>query len=159
MYDKKVLLRERKRHTARHVASTPYVVLSWLTPSLPPPPPRWTETPPPHLDWPPPPWTDRQTHVKTLPSRRTTYAGGKDIVLPFEIRKDDTNVIAISNGDTVLLFPNGWGKQALLKLLLLISLWCSFQPVNVKIELVSKQTGNFICGYGSLTITRAEIVL
>ena len=24
----------------------------------------------------PPPWTDRQTHVKTLPSRRTTYAGG-----------------------------------------------------------------------------------
>ena len=34
--NKKVLLRERKRHTARHVASTHYVVLSWLTP------PGWT---------------------------------------------------------------------------------------------------------------------
>ena len=39
--NKKVLLRERKRHTARHVGSTPYVVLSWLTP----PPGGWT--------WPP----------------------------------------------------------------------------------------------------------
>ena len=33
------------------------------------------------MGWvPPPPWTDRlmdgQTRVKTLPSRRTTYAGG-----------------------------------------------------------------------------------
>ena len=26
----------------------------------------------------PPLWTDRQTHVKTLPSRRTTYAGGNN---------------------------------------------------------------------------------
>ena len=26
--------------------------------------------------YPPPPWTDTQTGVKTLPSRRTTYAGG-----------------------------------------------------------------------------------
>ena len=26
---------------------------------------------------PPPPSTDRQKRVKTLPSRRTTYAGGK----------------------------------------------------------------------------------
>ena len=33
---KTVLLRERKRHTARHVASTPSAVLSWGTP-LPPP--------------------------------------------------------------------------------------------------------------------------
>ena len=92
--NKKVLLRERKRHTARHVASTPYVVLSWLTPPPPPrldltpppsplagpdPPPRRLDlTPPPRLSWPtdptppPPPWTDRfvdgQTRVKTLPS-------------------------------------------------------------------------------------------
>ena len=51
------------------------------TEDWPPPPPGWTE------DWPPPPlWTDRimdgwmdgQTRVKTLPSRRTTYAGGND---------------------------------------------------------------------------------
>ena len=48
--NKKVLLRERKRHTARHVASTPYVVLSWLTP----PPPGWTWPPPGRLDLTPP---------------------------------------------------------------------------------------------------------
>ena len=62
---------------------------SWTDP--PPPagltPPSWTDPPPPRLDWPtptpgwvgwliPPLWTDRQTRVKTLPSRRTTYAGG-----------------------------------------------------------------------------------
>ena len=46
--NKKVLLRERKRHTARHVASTPYVVLSWLTP------PRLDLTPPCQLDLTPP---------------------------------------------------------------------------------------------------------
>ena len=44
--NEQVLLRERKRHTARHVASTPYVVLSWLTPPPPagpdPPPTGWT---------------------------------------------------------------------------------------------------------------------
>ena len=27
-----------------------------------------------------PPWTDRQTRVKTLPSCRTTYAGGKNVI-------------------------------------------------------------------------------
>ena len=47
LMNKKVLLRERKRHTARHVASTPYVVLSWLTP---PPPAGW---PPSGWTWPP----------------------------------------------------------------------------------------------------------
>ena len=44
----------------------------WLGYRYPPPaPPNWT--------WPgyPPLWTDRQTRVKTLPSRRTTYAIGK----------------------------------------------------------------------------------
>ena len=35
-----------------------------------PPPPMWTER-----------WMDGQTRVKTLPSRRTTYAGGKNIAL------------------------------------------------------------------------------
>ena len=43
--NKKVLLCERKRHTARHVASTPYVVLTWLTPppaAGPDPPTSWT---------------------------------------------------------------------------------------------------------------------
>ena len=67
----KVLLRERKRHTARHVVSTHSVVLSWLTPH--PPgwpssgwltPPRLTDTPlaglthPPGWTDPPPGWTD-----------------------------------------------------------------------------------------------------
>ena len=51
--NKKVLLRERKRHTACRVASTSYVVLSWLTP----PPPRLdlTHPSPPWLDLTPPP--------------------------------------------------------------------------------------------------------
>ena len=45
-------------------------------------PPHWTDPPPagltPPPSWTDPPlWTDRQTRVKTLPSRRTTYAGGK----------------------------------------------------------------------------------
>ena len=147
--NKKVLLRERKRHTARRVASTPYVFLT----GYPPPPhpdlagggvpdlgtppagyPPQQGTPPgripPHQGTPPqyppcqgtpcppagyppsrvapptrvpppvaapwhsgkcckalwdmgnpPPPVDRQmegqTRVKTLPSRRTTYAGGK----------------------------------------------------------------------------------
>ena len=168
--NKKVLLRERKRHTTRRVASTPYVVLTgyppWqgtpqpgypplAGPGRVPPPPGWTwqgtpaarvppqpgyppgwtwqgtpparvpprsgyppgqGTPPARVPprpgypswldlagyppwlphgilgnvakhygiWVPPLWTDRlmdgwkegQTRVKTLPSRRTTYAGG-----------------------------------------------------------------------------------
>ena len=75
--NKKVLLRERKRHTACRVVTTHSVVLSWLTPPPPlpagPDPPGWTWppsqldlTPPPHwLDltppswtWPPPSWTE-----------------------------------------------------------------------------------------------------
>ena len=102
--NKKVLLRERKRHTARCVANTPYVVLTGYPPGgsrYPPPggvpgtPPRvptrggtqnprggggtWY-TPP---GWggtrvPPLPLRCGQTNkVKLLPSRRTTYAGGK----------------------------------------------------------------------------------
>ena len=144
-FNKKVLLRERKRHTARRVASTPYVVLTGYPPPprVPPwqgtPPagyPPWQGTPPgrvppwqgtpwlgtprqgtplpgypprqgtplpgypPSWTWQgnlpwlphgilgnvakhygirvPPLWTDRQTCVKTLPSRRTTYAGGNN---------------------------------------------------------------------------------
>ena len=112
---KKVLLRERKRHTARRVVSTPSVVLpgsgtpplgGYLdlgTPpggvtrtSVPPPGGYLTRVPPrggypdlgggyPDLGPPPggyltgpplPPPVDRQTPVKTVPSRRTTYAGG-----------------------------------------------------------------------------------
>ena len=77
--NKKVLLRECKRHTARRVVSTHSVVLSWLTlpPGWPPQltepptlagltwppspaglthPPAWTDlTPPAGLTWPPPP--------------------------------------------------------------------------------------------------------
>ena len=68
--NKKVLLRERKRHTARHAASTPYVVLSLLTPPAGPDPPGWTWPPPagpdPPTSWtwptppagPDPPWLD-----------------------------------------------------------------------------------------------------
>ena len=123
-----VLLRERKRHTARRVLSTPSVVLpgypppSWpgwwgtllgwvpcwggTLPGYPPgrvpplagyPPdrvPPWQGTPMSHgilgnvakhygiwvppcgqTDW----WMKGQTRVKTLPSRRTTYAGGKNL--------------------------------------------------------------------------------
>ena len=121
--NKKVLLRERKRHTARCVANTPYVVLTGYPPrggtrsGTPPggsgyPPggypvryprgvryPPWggtrsgtpggspgSGTPPggvpsqvpPQGGYPDPPSppVDRQTPVKTVPSRRTTYAGG-----------------------------------------------------------------------------------
>ena len=115
--NKKVLLRERKRHTACRVVSTHSVVLSWLNPPPPgwlthpppgwltppqltdppwltppadwppqlaDPPPRHWLTPPGWVSWltPPPPkvWTDKQSEtVKLLPSRRTTYAGGKNI--------------------------------------------------------------------------------
>ena len=109
---KKVLLRERKRHTACRVASTPYVVLTGYPPlaRVPPSqgtplarvlpcqgtPPGWTwQGTPPAAPWhsgkcckalwdmgtlrPPPVdrQIDGQTRVKTLPSRHTTYAGGK----------------------------------------------------------------------------------
>ena len=70
--NKKVLLRERKRHTARcRVVSTHSVVLSWLTPPAglltwpppgywPDPPPATDLTPPWLLTWPTPPgyWPD-----------------------------------------------------------------------------------------------------
>ena len=145
LLNKTVLLRERKRHTARRVASTPYVVLTGNPPPPPArvPPPSWpgwggypaggvpdqgtpparvpppgrvppwagyppARVPPPQLDlarYPPPPldlagYPPRLPHgilgnvakhygvwvpppcgqtnkVKVLPSRRTTYAGGK----------------------------------------------------------------------------------
>ena len=53
---------------------TPHLDLD-LGPPLPGPgtPPTWTWT------WDPPLWTDTQTGVKTLPSRRTTYAGGNNM--------------------------------------------------------------------------------
>ena len=114
MDNKKVLLRERKRHTARCVANTPYVVLTGYPPGggtrsgTPPggsgyPPggvpgqvPGGVWVPPPGggtrsgtpggsgyspgggTQTPPPPPVDRQTPVKTVPSRRTTYAGGNN---------------------------------------------------------------------------------
>ena len=85
---KKVLLCERKRHTARRVMSTHSVVLSWLTPPAgltphrtdPPPPdwppPSWVSWVIPPPDWPPPPsWVGWVTtpppdvnRLKTLPS-------------------------------------------------------------------------------------------
>ena len=46
--NKKVLLRERKRHTACRVAITPSVVISWVTP-----PPRRLDLTPPGWTWPP----------------------------------------------------------------------------------------------------------
>ena len=139
---KKVLLRERKRHTARRVVSTPSVVLPgypdlagggyptrvpprpgsppggylvryppggrylvryppWGVPSQVPPggyPVRYppgggtrSGTPPGGVPGQVPPQggtrsgtppVDRQTPVKTVPSRRTTYAGGKNRNLP-----------------------------------------------------------------------------
>ena len=62
MRNKKVLLRERKRHTARRVVSTHSDVLSWLTPPrLADPPPSWLTPPwltdlPPSWLTPPPGW-------------------------------------------------------------------------------------------------------
>ena len=93
---KKVLLRERKRHTARRVASARYADLSrggggglphlrsgqtWD--GVPPARPGMRYTPPPlgrpGMGYPPPPRNvNRQTPVKTVPSRHTTYAGGKN---------------------------------------------------------------------------------
>ena len=111
--NKKVLLRERKRHTARRVASTPYVVLTGYPPPAGYPPiltwpggvPTWVPLragyplagpgrvppPPPQVSAPwhsgkcckalwdmgTPPGCEQTNKVKLLPSRRTTYAGGK----------------------------------------------------------------------------------
>ena len=55
-FNKKVLLRERKRHTARRVASTPYVVLTGYPPGQGTPcqgtPPSWTwQGTPPTAPW------------------------------------------------------------------------------------------------------------
>ena len=101
-FHKKVLLRERKRHTDRGVSSTPSVTRG----GVPPPPGRGTPQPGlmgegvPEVRYPPPsqvwqgvpevgyPWLDlagvppppdREIDGwKTLPSRRTTYAVGKN---------------------------------------------------------------------------------
>ena len=70
--NKKVLLRERKRHTARHAASTPYVVLSLLTPPSwiwPTPPAAGPDPPPPAAGPDPPPWQLDLTH----PSPQLTH--------------------------------------------------------------------------------------
>ena len=108
--NKTVLLCERKRHTTRHVASTPCAALAKVgTPQPRQVPPRQCRYPlakvgthpakvgtlrqrqvPPSQGRYPlakistvsrprqvPLWTDRLMPVKTLPSRRSTYAGGK----------------------------------------------------------------------------------
>ena len=102
--NKKVLLRERKRHTARRVVTIPSVVLTGYPPPRRPdlagggrvpylgPPGRvsplvsapwhsgkcskvlWDMGTPPPVDR----QMEGQTHVKTLPSRRTTYAVGNN---------------------------------------------------------------------------------
>ena len=79
--ENKKVLRERKTHTAQRVASTCCAAVWQGVPSLArggylpkvgiclPPPIGWTVgIPPPQM----------LTHVKTVPSRRTTYAGGKN---------------------------------------------------------------------------------
>ena len=109
--NKKVLLRERKRHTARRVESTPSVVLTGYPPAgylhsrVPPWPGTLPGRVPPHQGTPPqldlagyprhlphgilgnvakhygiwvPPVCGLTNKVKLLPSRRTTYAGGKN---------------------------------------------------------------------------------
>ena len=84
--NKKVLLRECKRHTDRGVSSTPSVILyevGYLPPRGTPHQVRPGGVPKvvyPLSGYPPRPGLDRQndglTRVKTLPSRRTTYAVG-----------------------------------------------------------------------------------
>ena len=140
--NKKVLLRERKRHTARRVASNPYIVLTGYSPPAGHPPGQGTPPQPGYPPWPgyPPPgypparvpplgrvppswtwqgtppaapwhsgkcckvlwdmgtppvdrqidgWMEGQTRVKTLPSRRTTYTGGKKTNASSEDRTQD----------------------------------------------------------------------
>ena len=149
-HNKKVLLRERKRHTARCVANTPYVVLTGYPPlggtrSGTPPggpgtprggtrsgtpqggpgiPRGGTQSGTPRGVWvppapggvpgqvpprggtrsgtprggtwtPPPPPVDRQTPVKTVPSRRTTYAGGNKT-----FRSKDASTLDTTSLDT-----------------------------------------------------------
>ena len=87
--DKTVLLRERKRYTDRRLSSTPCAdlvggtlggcPLGWGTPVL-----TWLGGHPPgwvlpHSDLAPLPWgVDRQTPLKIVPYRRTTYAVGNN---------------------------------------------------------------------------------
>ena len=143
--NKKVLLRERKRHTARRVASTPSAVLSREggTPSLAgeypilgsgwgyPMPSQGVPHPwvPPVWDWGTPwkepgtshwgpPWkghgtsesimgwrwgtplgVNRQMPVKTVPSLRTTYAGGNNGIV-FKTRKYIINTKGRENEST-----------------------------------------------------------
>ena len=78
--NKKVLLPERKRHTARRVASDRYAALSNGGGYLPPTIQTWMGYPPNHPDLagvPPPPtevWTDKQTENSTFP--HPSDAGG-----------------------------------------------------------------------------------
>ena len=89
--NKKVLLRERKRHTACRVVSTPSVVLTGYPPPLPAGPGR--VRPPPSvcpmafwemlqsiMGYGYPPRCGQTNKVKLLPSRRTTYAGGNETI-------------------------------------------------------------------------------
>ena len=59
---------------------------------------RWGTTPPTHgwIGY-PPLWTDTQTGVKTLPSRRTTYAGGNKLLLCIIFRLQSHRCTIMSN--------------------------------------------------------------
>ena len=86
---KKVLLRERKRHTDCGVSSTPSVMWGGTPPGRGTPAARsdggYLRLGTPWLGYPPPVdrYMDGQTRVKTLPSRRTTYAVGNNVGLCF----------------------------------------------------------------------------
>ena len=85
LLNKKVLLRERKRHTARSVASARYVP-SWPGMGYPPPPRPdlgWCTPLPqtwdPEMGYPPPASVDRYTDwCQNITFPRTMYAGGKN---------------------------------------------------------------------------------
>ena len=113
--NKKVLLRERKRHTARRVVNIPSVVLTGYPPQQGTPPP-WLDLAgyPPQLPhgilgnvekhygiWVPPRRCGQTNKVNLLPSRRTTYADGNNTLITLHLesqrRKANQVLLACAN--------------------------------------------------------------
>ena len=141
LYNKNVLVRERKRHTASRVASARSAALSMgeylhavqmgITPSSPD---GGTQDTPisqmgyplcwpdgkdgvPHIrkdrvtpgwEYPSPQeWTDTKTSVKTLPSRRTTYAGGNNRKTQLRPRRTPRDACSLHQTGFTYLWSRG----------------------------------------------------